>query len=141
MKNINITALVLLTVIFAGCRQGKMADSPDAELVFREQGNEIIRAIAAKDFERYRRSGGDASGIAAGEDFLSSCQDMESRMGRMEKVEFLTLLETPGVVNLVFRIGFCRKTSDGKSVKHQQLFQLVFGKVDGKSQLLGMRIM
>ena len=139
MKNINIAALVLLTVLCAGCRQGKMPDAP--ETVFREQGNEIIQAIAAKDFERYRRSGGDASGIAAGEDFLSSCQDMESRMGRMEKVEFLTLLETPGVVNLVFRIGFCRKTSDGKSVKHQQLFQLVFGKVDGKSQLLGMRIM
>ena len=141
MKKINIAVSVLLMVIFAGCRQGKMADSPDTELVFREQGNEIIQAIASKDFKRYQRSGGDASGIAAGEDFLSSCQDMESRMGRMEKVEFLTLLETPGVVNLVFRIGFCRKTSDGKSVKHQQLFQLVFGKVDGKSQLLGMRIM
>ena len=141
MKYIHIAISVLIAAIVAGCRQGKMPDTPETNLVFREQGNEIIRAIAAKDFERYRRSGGDASGIAAGEDFLSSCKDMESRMGRMEKVEFLTLLETPGVVNLVFRIGFCRKTSDGKSVKHQQLFQLVFGKVDGKSQLLGMRIM
>ena len=62
-------------------------------------------------------------------------------LGKIRKVAFLTVLETPGVANLVYRIDFCRKSADGKNLNHQQLFQLVFGKVDGKSQLLGMRIM
>lgn len=141
MKYINITALVLVAVIFAGCRHMKTPENADDKTVYRQQGNEIIQAIAARDFDRYKRNGGDASGIAAGSEFLSSCEDMEVRMGKMEHVEFLTSLETPGVVNLIFRIGFCRKTSEGKNLKHQQLFQLIFGRVDGKSQLLGMRIM
>lgn len=141
MKYINITTLFLFAVIFAGCHHVKTPDNTDDKTVCCQQGNEIIQAIAARDFDRYKRNGGDASGIAAGSEFLSSCEDMEVRMGKMEHVEFLTSLETPGVINLVFRIGFSRKTSDGKKLKHQQLFQLIFGRVDGKSQLLGMRIM
>ncbi len=141
MKLFNITILFLAALILAGCRQGKLPAETGSDAAFRQQGNEIIRAIAARDFDRYQRNGGDASGIAAGEDFLSSCEDMENRMGKVEAVEFLTALETPGVVNLVYRIGFIRKTAGGKDLKHQQLFQLIFGRVDGKSRLLGMRIM
>ena len=133
MKNINIAVLMMITAVFAGCRHGDIPEKTEPDLAFRKQGSEIIESIAAKDFDRYQRNGGDASGIAAGSDFLSSCEDMEARMGKMEKVEFLTALETPGVVNLVFRIGFSRNSAEGKKLKHQQVFQLVFGKVDGKT--------
>ena len=141
MKYRNIAILFLAALIFTGCRHVKAAAETGNHAVFRQQGNEIIRAIAERDFGRYQRNGGDVSGIAAGDDFISSCEDMEKRMGKVDEVEFLTTLETPGVINLVYRIGFCRKTSQGKDLKHQQLFQLIFGRIDGKSKLLGMRIM
>ena len=75
------------------------------------------------------------------EKFLSSCKDMESRLGKVEKYTFITELQTPEVTNLVYRIDFSRVSSNGKKIEHQPLFQLVFGKVDGRSRLLGMRIM
>ena len=140
MKYFNIAA-ICTAIVLTGCCAGKDQSSPEAEMVYRRQGSEIIQAIADRDFECYQRNGGDTSGIAAGNEFILSCDDMESRMGKIENAEFITALETPGVVNLVYRVNFCRKTSAGEKLKHQQLFQLVFGRVDGKPRLLGMRIM
>lgn len=134
---------VVAAVLSGGCQtgQGRAEQVPTFSEQAQIQGNEIIRAIADRDFPRYRKHGGDVSGIGADQEFVNSCDDMEKRLGKIRKVAFLTVLETPGVANLVYRIDFCRKSADGKNLNHQQLFQLVFGKVDGKSQLLGMRIM
>ena len=140
-----LATLFLLTILVlcGGCRTGeagRKADLPETAQL-QTQGREIIRAIAERDFGRYRLHGGDASGIAADKEFDSSCDDMEKRLGKIRDVAFVTVLETPGVANLVYRIDFCRKTENGKELKHQQLFQLIFGKIDGASKLLGMRIM
>ena len=132
-----------MAIFCSGCRTGEAGRKDEVSVVsqMQTQGREIIRAIAERDFGRYRRNGGEASGIAADREFINSCDDMEKRLGKIREVEFVTTLETPGVANLVYRIGFCRKTGAGKELKHQQLFQLVFGTVDGTSKLLGMRIM
>lgn len=142
---ISLLMLLLPMVIVwcGGCRTGDAGRGENIpEMVqIQAQGREIIRAIAERDFGRYRLHGGDASGIAADKEFANSCDDMEKRLGKIREVTFVTMLETPGVANLVYRIDFCRKSDNGKELKHQQLFQLVFGKVDGSPKLLGMRIM
>lgn len=142
---ISLLMLLLPMVIVwcGGCRTGDACrgENIPETVQIQAQGREIIRAIAERDFGRYRLHGGDASGIAADKEFANSCDDMEKRLGKIREVTFVTMLETPGVANLVYRIDFCRKSDNGKELKHQQLFQLVFGKVDGSSKLLGMRIM
>ena len=133
---------LLIAFIFAGCCSAPV----EVAVVERngqcsELGSSIIRAIAAKDFTSYVSSAGETPTINDREKFLESCNDMEKRLGKMEKFSFLTELKTPEVTSLVYCIDFCRNTADGKKIEHQQLFQLVFGKVDGNSKLLGMRIM
>ena len=134
--------MLLCSLFFFGC-----FSTPDEvqlsakESLCREQGNAIIRAIAARDFPAYSKYAGENPGISDRKEFLESCQDMEKRLGKMKKFAFVTELRTPDVTSLVYCIDFCREGSDGKKIEHQQLFQLVFGKVDGKSKLLAMRIM
>ena len=105
------------------------------------KGSAIIRAIADKDFSTYIQYAGENPGISDRKEFLESCDDMEKRLGKMKKFAFVTELRTPEVTSLVYCIDFCRQGSDGKKIEPQQLFQLVFGKVDGNSKLLAMRIM
>lgn len=137
------TVLMLLSVcFFAGC-SSLPAEMPSekGKNSCCEQASSIIRAIAARDFTAYIRSAGENPGINDREKFLESCRNVEDRLGKMEKFSFLTELKTPEVTSLVYCIDFCRNGADGKKIEHQQLMQLVFGKVDGSSKLLGMRLM
>ena len=134
--------MLLCSLFFSGC-----FSTPDEvqlsakKSLCRAQGSAIIRAIAARDFPAYSKYAGENPGISDRKEFLESCQDMEKRLGQMKKFAFVTELKTPDVTSLVYCIDFCREGSDGKKIEHQQLFQLVFGKVDGNSKLLAMRIM
>ena len=135
-------SLLLLALIFAGgCSTVSEVPAASGTNPCCEKGSAIIRAIAEKDFSGYVRSAGETPDISDREKFLESCNDMEKRLGKMEKFVFLAELKTPEAISLVYCVDFCRNGSDGKKIEHQQLFQLVFGKVDGKSKLLGMRIM
>ncbi len=137
-----LLTLLLLALIFSGgCSTLSEAPAAAGKNPCCEKGSSIIRAIAEKDFAGYARFAGETPDISDREKFLASCNDLEKRLGKMEKFSFLTELKTPEVTSLVYCIDFCRHGSDGKKIEHQQLFQLVFGKVDGKSKLLGMRIM
>ena len=137
-----LLTLLLFALIFAGgCSTLKELPAAAGKNPCCEKGSAIIRAIAEKNFADYVRFAGETPDISDREKFLESCNDMEKRLGKMEKFSFLTGLKTPEVTSLVYCIDFCRNGSDGKKIEHQQLFQLVFGKVDGKSKLLAMRIM
>lgn len=137
------TVLMLLSLLcFAGCFTAPDEVQLSAKKsLCREQGSAIIRAIAARDFPAYSKYAGENPGISDRKEFLESCQVMEKRLGKMKKFAFVTELRTPEVTSLVYCIDFCREGSNGKKIEHQQLFQLVFGKVDGNSKLLAMRIM
>ena len=142
MKNIVLTAAVVI-LLSAGCQTAAppSVGSGNDSVEYCQRADEIIRAIADKDYKNYARCSGESMVSGDQEEFLSSCKDMESRLGKVEKYTFVTELQTPEVTNLVYRIDFSRVSSNGKKIEHQQLFQLVFGKVDGRSRLLGMRIM
>lgn len=132
-----------VALLFAGCRTAvpSSTTSGNGSVEYCQRADEIIRAIADKDYKNYARCSGESMVSGDQEKFLSSCKDMESRLGKVEKYTFVTELQTPEVTNLVYRIDFSRTSANGKKIEHQQLFQLVFGKVDGQSKLLGMRIM
>ncbi len=137
---LNIAAVLLFA---AGCRTAPPPASSggNGTVEYCQQADKIIRAIADRDYKNYIRTAGENMVSGDQEKFLSSCKDMESRLGKIGKYTFLTALQTPEVINLVYRIDFSRTSANGKKIEHQQLFQLVFGKVDGQSKLLGMRIM
>lgn len=134
---------VAAVLLAAGCRTAPPVSNGggNGTVEYCQQADKIIRAIADKDYKNYVRCSGENMLSGDQEKFLSSCKDMESRLGKMGKYTFLTALQTPEVINLVYRIDFSRTSANGKKIEHQQLFQLVFGKVDGQSKLLGMRIM
>ena len=144
MKRVFFLAAAILLVI-CGCQTAPLPAAGGSDsgggTEYCQQADQIIRAIAEKNFSDYIRSAGEASGIDGKEKFLSSCKDMESRLGKMGKYTFIPELQTPEVTSLVYRVDFCRTSESGKKIEHQQLFQLVFGKVDGQAKLFGMRIM
>ena len=133
--------LLLAGIVAGGCSSLKVVSTASGQNPCCEKGSAIIRAIAEKDFADYLRFAGETPDINDREKFLESCNDMEKRLGKMEKFAFITELKTPEVISLVYCVDFCRDGTGGKKIEHQQLFHLVFGKVDGKSKLLAMRIM
>lgn len=66
---------------------------------------------------------------------------MTARLGKMKKFTFLTELVTPEFTNLVYIADFVKSSGNGRELRHQQLIQLVFGEVDGRSKLMGIRVM
>ena len=132
---------MLLLILNGCCSAGEGAAVDDWEGAAKIKGSAILEAVAGRDFAGYSRSAGENGGIRDREDFIASCQEMERRLGRIKSSSFLASLKTPEVTNHIYLVEFCRSASDGRELTHQQLMQLVFGQVDGKLRLLGMRIM
>ena len=146
-EKLTVTGLwgwLILMMLFClnGCRSTAVAvTSGDWESAAKQKGSAILAAVAGRDFAGYSRSAGENGGIRDREEFISSCQEMELRLGKIRNASFLTTLKTPEVTNHIYLVEFCRSGKDGRELIHQQLMQLIFGQVDGNLRLLGMRIM
>lgn len=132
---------VIVTGTIAGCRSAAL---PEEGTELREEcelGEKIIQAVADKDFSDYLHCSGDGAVAVDEQNFLRSCSEMEKNFGKINRIAFLTRLESPEFINLVYVADFTRERSRGGTIRHQQLIQLLLGKVDGRYKLMGIRIM
>ena len=135
--------MAAMSIIFVGgCRSMEQSQTmPEKSSPVRAQGGKIIRAVAEQDFSDYLHHAGERGSVADEAGFLRSCRDMVTRLGKITKFTFLAELDTPEFTNLIYVADFVKSGDSGKEVKHQQLIQLIFGEVDGKSKLMGIRVM
>ncbi|MBR7108144.1 MAG: hypothetical protein IKC89_07015 [Lentisphaeria bacterium] len=142
MKRIMSAAAAAVTVLVCGCRSAAECGTvPDKKSAVHEQGRKIIQAVSAQDFADYLHHAGEDGAAADEAGFKKSCQEMTARLGKMKKFTFLTELVTPEFTNLVYIADFVKSSGNGRELRHQQLIQLVFGEVDGRSKLMGIRVM
>jgi len=134
--------LTLFTIVFiSGCASKSFQPSPGDDQV-RQQGEEIVSAVIAADYERFVAGSGDKSDNPEQDtaDFKRSCRQLTEQFGTAESFRFLGELQTPLLINQIYAVRFI-KTKNGNSgnIEHEQMFQLILGKQDGKYKLLGMR--
>ena len=136
------TVAAMSIILVSGCRSVEQSQkAPEKRNQVREQGGKIIRAVAEQDFSNYLHHAGERGSVADEAGFLRSCRDMVTRLGKITKFTFLTELDTPEFTNLIYVADFVKSGERGKEVKHHQLIQLIFGEVDGRSKLMGIRVM
>ncbi|HCG24973.1 MAG TPA: hypothetical protein DE060_02450 [Lentisphaeria bacterium] len=100
-------------------------------------GDRLLTSIQANDFKEFHAclANGPASKLTV-KDFKTSRESTLSQFGELKNFHFLTNLTTPAVQNLIWRVTFERKGSDGKMIAQDLLFRLVAGTVDEQPTVL-----
>ena len=75
------------------------------------------------------------------EEFAASRETLTGQFGEIESWEFLTPLETPLVVNQIWKTAFRRPASDGGTIRQELLFRMVTAERDGARQIIGFGFM
>ena len=93
-------------------------------------GDRLLTSIQANDFKEFHAclANGPASKLTV-KDFKTSRESTLSQFGELN-------LTTPAVQNLIWRVTFERKGSDGKMIAQDLLFRLVAGTVDEQPTVL-----
>ena len=137
---------LLLTVLwlFAGCTalpvEKKSIQQNNAEdSGALKQGAMIVEAIVKGDYRSFVKNSGENAAVKDNKEFDSSRKQMEKSMGKFKSWRLLGTLQTPLLINQIYAIKFAKKSSYGKDVEHEHLFQLLFGMQDDHYKLIGMR--
>ena len=107
-----------------------------------QQGSQVVQAIIAANYQEFAAGASEnADDAMSADNFMASCKQLEELYGKAQSFRFLGELQTPLLVNQLYAISFKRVGTDGQTIEHEQLLQLIFGQENGKYKLLGMRFM
>lgn len=100
-------------------------------------GGTLLNAVKDNDFQAFKEclKDGPAEKLTKN-DFETSRNNSGNQFGKIKNFHFLTALKTPAVRNLIWKVTFERKGSDGKTIEQELLFRLVTGMLDGKPVVL-----
>ena len=130
---------VAVLLLASGCLHGgeqpviAISDARQAE------GNGIVSAIVAGNYQQFAEAANEPNVAGDAEKFRKDREEIIRRYGQPEDFRFLTFLQTPMLVNQIWVIDFVRRDREGREIRQQQLFQLIFGEKDGRMRMLGMR--
>ena len=110
---------------------------PDAA---RGQGEGVVTAIQNGNYDQFVQSANEKRSGDDQKKFIESCKNLTDKYGQITGFRFLTNLQTPLVVNQIWRLDFVKFDKNGKEVPRQMLLQLIFGNRDGAFRLLAMRV-
>ena len=139
MKQIYLLTLLLL--LAAGCRslELQLPENGCDELEAVEIGDRVVKAVISGSYQEFAAAAGEECGAKSAEEFTNSRKELIKNFGELCSYRTFGKLETPLFSNLFFAVKFKREGSDGKSIEHEQLMQVVVGKKDDSWQLIGMR--
>jgi hypothetical protein len=134
------TAALIAVMMTCGCI---CVQSQEPEIfnddAFKSTGHGIVLAITMGNYPQFAQLVGEPEIARDAESFARSCEAMRKKYGKPIMFRFLTFLHTPMLVNQIWVIDFVRNGSDGKMIRQQQMFQLLFRDDNGKAKLVGMR--
>ncbi len=143
------TAFIVLSSLWlcSGCRTAAGGPppppaAPEACAADRAMGEALLASIRENDFERFAAALPEmCKNPLTPEEFAASRETLTDQFGEIESWEFLTPLETPLVVNQIWKTAFRRPASDGGTVRQELLFRMVTAERDGAKQIIGFGFM
>ena len=140
----NMICTLLAALFAAGCSTvtTSLGDNAQDNAVL-QQGSMIVKAIIDENFRKFSEGANEViTENSDADSFLASCKQLQETYGKAGTFRYLGELQTPLLVNQLFAVRFSKKGADGKTVEHEQLLQLIFGRENnGSYKLLGMRFM
>ena len=130
---------VVVLLFAVGCLHGGEQPVIVASDTCRAEGNGIVAAIVAGNYPQFAEAANEPNIAGDAEKFRKDREEIVRRYGQPENFRFLTYLQTPMLVNQIWVIDFVRRDREGREIRQQQLFQLIFGEKDGRMRMLGMR--
>ncbi|MEA4862782.1 MAG: hypothetical protein AB7F40_10970 [Victivallaceae bacterium] len=142
MKKIAALILTAALAVVSGCRVVPSGPEPkpvpeavNASAV--KLGGELLSAIRCRDFAAFCKIAPEQMKPELDKaKFDASADQFKAEYGELEDFEFLTMLDTPGVANAVWKVGFRRNDADGHAVRRELLFRVVVAELDGKTEIL-----
>ncbi len=140
MNKIFLSA-ILLFFIAAGCKSIELQTPGNGvdELEVVEIGSLVVQAVISGNYSDFAIASGENSDEKSADLFRSSREELIKNHGKLCSYRHFGKLDTPLFSNLFFAVKFQRMGRDGKSIEHEQLMQLLFGRKDNSWQLVGMR--
>ena len=123
----------------AGCLRG---DEPPFIIdtdICRGRGEGIVAGIVAGNYSQFAAAAQEPEIAADAEKFRKDREEIIRRYGKPVDFRFLTFLQTPLLVNQIWVVDFVRRDREGREIRQQQLFQIIFGEKDQQMRMLGMR--
>ena len=127
-------AAILLAA--AGCTSPAVPAEP---LTDEGRGEAIVKSIADADYRAFAGAAGETDNAPDADAFAVSCRELTGKCGKVDSFRYLGSLETPLLVNQLWAVRFVRRNGEGRTIAHEQLLQLIFGREEHKMRLLGMR--
>lgn len=124
------------TVNRTDCAENRPRDAGN-ELEIRKIGDRILNAIEKEDYREFSSAAGKEMDLSE-EDFLASERNIRKQFGKMTGYTYLTDLELPLLSGMVWKVRFEREGENRKTIRQELLFRLITGKINGKSQVVGM---
>ena len=116
--------------------------APEAAAADRAMGDALLSAIKADDYESFAAALPEkCRNPLTAEEFAASRENLTGQFGEIDSWEFVTPLETPLVVNQIWKVGFKRPAADGETVRQELLFRMVTAERDGAKQIIGFGFM
>ena len=142
-------ALILLSALWfcSGCRTvaggpPPPPEAPEADAVDRLLGDALLSAIEENDYGIFAAALPEkCRNPLTPEEFAALRETLTGQFGEIESREFLTSLETPLVVNQIWKVAFRRPASDGGTIHQELLFRMVTAERDGARQIIGFGFM
>ena len=135
-----IPLFFLLLGLGAGClRADELSSGIEVSDICRGRGEGIVAAIVAGNYEQFAQAAGEPQISGDADKFRRDREEIIRKYGKPVDFRFLTYLQTPLLVNQIWVVDFVRNGREGRQIRQQQLFQLIFGEKDGQMRMLGMR--
>ncbi|MCI5779061.1 MAG: hypothetical protein MR051_04500 [Lentisphaeria bacterium] len=136
-----ILLFFLLSGIGTGCLRADDWSQGGIEVsdICRGRGEGIVAAITAGNYEQFAQAAGEPQIAGDAEKFRRDREEIVRKYGKPVDFRFLTYLQTPLLINQIWVVDFVRRDREGRQIRQQQLFQLIFGEKDGQMRMLGMR--
>ena len=132
---------ILLCSMVAGCKSMELQVPGNGvdELEAVEIGSKVVQAVISGNYSDFAAAAGEENDEKSAALFQSSRKELVKNHGKLCSYRHFGKLDTPLFSNLFFAVKFQRQGSDGKSIEHELLMQLLFGRKDDSWQLVGMR--
>ncbi|MBE6378957.1 MAG: hypothetical protein E7051_09120 [Lentisphaerae bacterium] len=138
LKKIFFAAVI---AVLSGCcctKNNTPATESDANETF-EIGGRVVEAVISGNFSDFAAAAGENSSEKTAKEFSESRKELIRNYGELCSFRRFGTLQTPLFVNIFYAVKFKRTGSEGQSIEHEQLMQLLFGRKDDSWQLVGMR--
>ncbi len=135
----------IMAVFTGGCatqdKETAVKQTPGVSSLAEEQalGDKMIKALRDNDSASFLSLLHKDTRVRFGKkEFEDNRADMKKLFGEIVSVQYLTSLEMPTLRPMIWKIRFCRKAQqkDAAPIYQETLFQIVFGRLDGKAYVL-----